>query len=545
MAVQVRPSFAAFNLLSGGILTTALPSSAWALEPTHVSFLPVVDFALVGLIVLALCTGLIIHIRTRRALIRERALKGMILDTTRELIVYYGADQRVVWANQTAGRSVHLSPEELRGRLCHEIWHQRKLPCSGCPVILCRQTRKPEESEIRSPDGRVWLIHGYPVFDKEGEVCGVVEVCADITARVQAEEACRESEARYRGLVDHCPIGMYRSSGGTGRYLQVNPAVVQMFGFDSAEELQKVPITDLYRDPADRIGLLRELIRQGSVRRHELPMKRKDGTPIWCAVYATAQHNEDGSFKYMEGVLEDITELKRTEERLEQAYRELESFAHTVSHDLKSPLTAILGFSEVLLDIAADKLDETERECLQNIHTQGERMLALMDDLLTLASVGALKPPEKPSNLHAVLVDTLSQLDLRSFPPGVKNSLPREMTFRIAPTQLSQIFLNLIGNALRYAAEATQTIEVGAARSEQSLQLWVQDHGPGLPEHEKEKVFEAFYRGSTGKDKTGTGIGLSTVQKIADLFQGRAWIEQTPGGGCTVRVELREPGSDS
>jgi signal transduction histidine kinase len=103
---------------------------------------------------------------------------------------------------------------------------------------------------------------------------------------------------------------------------------------------------------------------------------------------------------------------------------------------------------------------------------------------------------------------------------------------------LFQVFHNLIGNAIRYGCKPGDIIEVGGERKAENVRLYVRDHGPGIPEEERDLIFEPFCRGTTGKDEKGTGIGLATVQKIARLYDGRAWVEETSGGGSTFWVEM-------
>ena len=118
-----------------------------------------------------------------------------------------------------------------------------------------------------------------------------------------------------------------------------------------------------------------------------------------------------------------------------------------------------------------------------------------------------------------------------------KESLP---ALKVPKTLLTQLFDNLIGNAVRYAGSDGGPIEVGCERSEERLRFYVRDHGPGIPEDERSRIFDVFYRSSTGKNIPGTGVGLATVQKIARLYGGKAWMEETPGGGSTFWVEMGE-----
>jgi len=233
-------------------------------------------------------------------------------------------------------------------------------------------------------------------------------------------------------------------------------------------------------------------------------------------------------------------EERRLEEHrlLEGAYQDLDSFVRTLSHDLRGSLTPIIGYANLLHAEYGDCLGESGRNHLEEIENQSNRILALMEDLLTLSRVGHLPPPEEP-----VMADEVVRAVLRTLgvPEGVEVRVVAPLpSLRVAETLLEQLFSNLIGNALRYAGGKNPLIEVGGERFGGKVKLFVRDHGPGIPPDERQHVFEVFYRGSTAREIPGTGIGLATVKRIARLFGGRAWVEETPGGGATFRVEMRD-----
>jgi PAS domain S-box-containing protein len=135
--------------------------------------------------------------RTLRESEREKAA---ILDNMREHVIYQDLDMRILWANRAAGESVGLSPEQLVGRYCYEIWNQQSQPCTGCPVVQARESGRSQEAEMTTPDGRMWLVRGYPVQDADGQVAGIVEVTLDITERKRAEEALELKVAHLAAL---------------------------------------------------------------------------------------------------------------------------------------------------------------------------------------------------------------------------------------------------------------------------------------------------------------------------------------------------------
>jgi signal transduction histidine kinase len=238
-------------------------------------------------------------------------------------------------------------------------------------------------------------------------------------------------------------------------------------------------------------------------------------------------------------------ELRRTQqgllaerEKLTAANRELEAFVSTVSHDLRTPLTVMIGYAEHLREICRNDLDEQALACLGEIEGQGERMMTLLEDLLALATVGHVAPPAEPVDANRVLELVLSELDVELAALAVTVKAEPLPWLNVPETLLAEIFKNLVGNALRYACREQPLIEVGGKRSARVVRLYVRDHGPGIPEGERCRIFEMFYRGSTGRAVRGSGIGLAVVQKIAQHYGGSAWVEETPRGGSTFVVEL-------
>ncbi|HEY6008192.1 MAG TPA: HAMP domain-containing sensor histidine kinase, partial [Geobacteraceae bacterium] len=209
--------------------------------------------------------------------------------------------------------------------------------------------------------------------------------------------------------------------------------------------------------------------------------------------------------------------------------------------DLRSPLTPIIGYADFLSANYGDCLDDEARGLLVEISRQGMRMLGLLEDLLALARLGYVECPDAPVACDDVVGEVLDGLASRlsevSLTVEKKGSLP---AVRLPRSLLAQIFDNLIGNAVRYAGSDGGPIEVSGERRGDWVTLCVRDHGPGVPVAERSSIFTLFSRGSTGEAVRGTGVGLATVQKIARLYGGRVWVEETPGGGSTFRVELSD-----
>lgn len=238
------------------------------------------------------------------------------------------------------------------------------------------------------------------------------------------------------------------------------------------------------------------------------------------------------------GVFRDITERKAAERRLQQANRELDAFVSTVSHDLRSPLTPLIGFAELLEERSADQLDDIGRESLSEIKLTATKMKSLLEDLLTLARVGQLKNPMQLLDVTRVAEDVMLELADKVIERQAKVIISPLPDVRIPESLLADLFRNLLANALKYAAKIDPHIEITGEAFPNRVRYQVVDHGAGIPADELDEIFEPFRRGNNSKGHQGSGIGLATVAKIARVYDGSAWVEETPGGGATFVVEL-------
>lgn len=358
----------------------------------------------------------------------------------------------------------------------------------------------------------------------------------------RTEAALQESEEQFRSFFESAASGMAIISP-EGRPLRVNPTFCRLSGYTEAEAMQKNVLEVTHPDDREDTRRLYGEIATGRRRviDQEKRYLRKDGVVVWGHATVAGVFGPDGALKCFSANVQDITERKAAEEALIQANRELDAFVYTVSHDLRSPLTPIIGYAEVLQLTCRQQLDEQSLNFLAEIENQGRRMQALLEDLLVLAMVGEVERPALPVDLNAELGEVLLGLGSQMAEAGVtakQNPLPTAV--RLPRSFLTQIFINLIGNAIRYAGAAGSPIEIGGERVGDLVQLYVRDHGPGIPPAERSRIFEVFYRGSSGHHLPGSGVGLATVLKIARLYGGRAWVEETPGGGCTFRVEVQD-----
>ena len=381
------------------------------------------------------------------------------------------------------------------------------------------------------------------VQDGVGQPLYYIGLVQDVTESRRVQDQIRESQQMLRLVLDYIPQAVFWKDRNSV-YLGCNRNFARVAGFDHPQALigktdydlaWKKEEADFYRECDRRV------MESDRPELHIIePSLQASGKQAWVDTNKIPLHDAEGRVVGILGTFDDITERKAAEEALIQANRELDAFVYTVSHDLRSPLTPIIGYAEVLQLTCREQLDEQSLNFLAEIENQGRRMQALLEDLLVLAKVGEVERPALAVDLNAELSEVLLGLGSQMAAAGVtakQHPLPK---VRLPRSFLNQIFSNLIGNAIRYAGAAGSPIEIGGERRGNLVQLYVRDHGPGISPEERSRVFEVFYRGTSCHHLPGSGVGLATVLKIARLYGGRAWVEETPGGGCTFRVEVQD-----
>ncbi len=366
------------------------------------------------------------------------------------------------------------------------------------------------------------------------------ELATELAERKRAEKALRISHDQYQTLIDISPSGIIECDT-TGILTFGNKAYYRILGYNAGELVGK-PLWFTLETEAAQDNLKGYIVRLVNEQPPPVPYLTKEvtkgGRTIDVQVDWNYRRDEQGEVIGFVSIITDITERTRAEEMLKETNRELDAFVYTVAHDLRSPLVPIIGYADFLHESCRDRLDEQALGCLAEISASGGKMVALMEDLLTLAKIGYVERPAEPLDTGAVVNEAVCGLAGHITQAGMSVDVGVMPTLRVPKTLLAQIFDNLIGNAVRYAGREGSPIKVGGERRGDLVRFYVRDHGPGIPKEERSRIFEVFYRGTTGKNSPGTGVGLATVQKIARPYGGRAWVEETEGGGSTFWVEM-------
>jgi len=253
---------------------------------------------------------------------------------------------------------------------------------------------------------------------------------------------------------------------------------------------------------------------------------------ITVAALSERRRSLEEGLRIYSRTLEDKVK-KRTEE-LSIRNEELETFAHTVSHDLQASLSVIDGFSQIALEANTKGDEALERESLDHISSAAQRMNGFIDSLLQYASAGHAEGEASRVEIKDVLVEVLADFEESIRKKEVEVLVEEELAvILVDPVKLRQVLLNLLGNALKYLGDTPEPrIEIGATEEDGEVTVHVSDNGIGIPPDKQRAIFEPFTRLDI-EDSPGLGIGLSTVKRAVEAWGGKTWVESTPGEGST------------
>ncbi|MBW6509114.1 MAG: PAS domain S-box protein [Desulfuromonadales bacterium] len=440
-------------------------------------------------------------------------------------------DQRIVYWSEGAERITGYTAAEVIGRSCLEL-HADNC-CHDC-ALFDDETSKPlmgkSCSFVHKGGHRLSLSKNADLLRAaDGRVVGGIEAIIDRTG-LRDVELERDS---LRSVLNSITDPIYICDRYY-RLLFFNRAMDRLIGKMTDRPCYEVLYgrDDVCPDcPMDEV-FAGELCRQET---HLIGTGR-----IYEVLHSACHFYQQPECKL--GICRDITERLAIRQRLQQVNRELDAFVSMVSHDLRSPLTPLIGYAELLQEHYSYNLDDLGRESISEIHSTAERMRDLLEDLLCLARVGQVPIPVEPVTTSRVVAEIVNELSESIARRGVQIDIGRLPDVMIPESLLADLYRNLLSNALKYGVGKQEArIEIFGHVVGSRIELLVRDHGVGVAETERETVFEPFVRGVVADKYSGTGIGLATVAKIARVYQGRVWIEETPGGGATFVVELPNP----
>ncbi|MDT7043640.1 ATP-binding protein [Candidatus Nitronereus thalassa] len=371
----------------------------------------------------------------------------------------------------------------------------------------------------------------------------------------EIEQMLRKREMEYRLVTDHVPA-MIASFDHQRRYRLanqqyqewVNQSGEAIIGHHAREVLGET----LYVE----VSPYMDQVLTGTMVNFELRTPQEDGTSRWLQVTYVPDRGEDQEIRGFFSLINDITHRKLSEERLRlqtqelaRSNAELEQFAHIASHDLQEPLRKVQTFSDRLRSRCAPLLGKQELEYLDRMHKATNRMQTLIRDLLAFSRVGTKKNPFQPIALNEVVTEVLNDLETLISRVGATVECTPLPTVDADPTQIRQLFQNLIGNALKFHkvetpphvqvfAQTIKPIEDMISPDAPHCYIGVRDNGIGFEQQYADRIFGVFQRLHGRDEYEGTGIGLSICKKVVERHGGAISVTSSPGEGTTFWISL-------
>lgn len=424
--------------------------------------------------------------------------------------------------------------------------------CSRVPYDLDYRAR------TLSGEYRWFHTSGQARWNDAGLALFMAGTTFDISERKQAELELKQSEERFRLAASTGDVWGWDIV--TNQY-SFSPEFWRKLGYEEADIGDPLQMFEAILHPDDNAGwrqALRKHLREHLPYRLDLRFRTTQGEYRWFHTRGQARWDDSGRAVYMAGTTFDITKRKHVEAQILQlnadlekrvaertaelaaANRELETFAYSVSHDLKAPLRGIDGYSQLLQETCADELSKDARIFVQNIRDGSAQMNGLIDDLLDYSRMERRQMRSMRLDLddavRSVLAERASEIEARGVRLQVQ--LPA-LSVQADPDGLAVALRNLLENALKFTHGAQPpVIEVGGREEPNSCILWVKDNGIGFDMKFHDRIFEIFQRLQRTEDYPGTGIGLALVSKAMHRMGGRVWAQSAPGQGATFYLEL-------
>ncbi len=354
----------------------------------------------------------------------------------------------------------------------------------------------------------------------------------------KSQNALSESETKYRTIFENVQDVFYQTDL-QGNILEVSPSISR-YTDNHRENLLGKPVTTIYNDPMDHPRLLQVLKEKKEIEDFDLRLKDRLGKEIFTSVNAHLVFDNYGNPVAIEGSMRDVTVRKHAEEALHESDRMKSNFVSSVSHELRTPLASILGFSSTIL---RDKkmTEEVKEEFINIIYQESQRLSKLIEDILNISRIesGRFTYRMRKVDSKPIISEILEVHKIQAEEKGIevfhKFSDERYEIFA-DPDALKQILSNLFGNAIKFTPNDGQ-IRVRLIKTDTDIVLEISDTGIGIPDKEKVKVFDKFYRVyRPGLEIKGTGLGLSIVKEILDAHKAKIEIDSEENKGTTVRV---------
>lgn len=442
---------------------------------------------------------------------------------------------------------ISAEPEALKGLSCINAAEENK-PLFKDPeafvarikeIISARELVTGDELELK--DGRILERDFVPIFTN-GNYKGHLWSYTDVTLQRRYKNDLQQQKEKYSSIIANMNLGLLEVDN-EDRILLANQSFCEISGFSKEELIGKKAAALFMKPKSQEIIHSKTKVRaQGVSDSYEVEVLNKAGQKRNWLISGAPNFDINGKLVGSIGIHLDITEIKNLEAQkdllfanLEKSNRELQEYAHVVSHDLKSPLRSINALANWIKEDNLQHLDDQSLENFENLENTLEKMEALITGILNYSSIQRDHTQDDATDIGSVIDGVTELIHIPDHIQIKKGSMPVIPIDRI---RIQQVFQNLISNAVRYCDKAEGWVEIRYTEEAHRHVFAVEDNGMGIEPAYHNKIFKIFQSLTDHEDSTG--IGLSIVKKIIDLYHGDIWLESTPGDGTTFYFSLKK-----
>jgi PAS domain S-box-containing protein len=402
-------------------------------------------------------------------------------------------------------------------------------------------------------DGRWMISNIYPIKNPDGNVDQLAFFSRDVTESKKSEQALIESEEKYHRLFDTASLGIFQSTP-EGQAISVNPAFVRMFGYDSIEDaltsLSDVS-TQLFVDPNRRSEIIALMQKNPELKTFENEYRRKDGTSFLGQLTSFPIRDPNDKIIRIEGIIEDITERRRAEERIRKKGAQLQlmnaekdKFFSIIAHDLRSPFNALLGLTELMAEDLQDMTFEETQKMVFALRNTANKLVHLVDNLLewSRAQRGQTNPVVKPLRLTDEVTVCVDQVQPTADKKRImiQTDINENVIVEADPQMFGSLLRNLVFNAVKFTPKGGEILISAEVDPSDLVEVTVRDNGIGMSQDVVDKLFcvNGDIRRNGTEGESGSGLGLILCKEYVEKHGGKIWLESIPGKGSTFHFTI-------
>ncbi len=486
---------------------------------------------------------------------QKELLLTKTLGQSHESIIITDTEATIIYVNERFCKLSGYTKEEVLGqnpKILQSGIHSKKFYQSMWKTLVSGKEWK-GEFQNKKKDGTIYWEKATitPIQNENGKIQSYLGIKEDITIQKQIEENFRDTEIKYKELVDNAPLAII-TIDTKGNVVMINQMMVDFLGSPSKKETMKINVLNFpLLQKAGVSAQFRECLDSGKKIKFESNYTSKWSKKMFYRLYLSPLKNSKEEVTGVLAIAEDISKEKAYEEGiLEAKTKAVESdrlkdvFLANMSHELRTPLNAIIGFSEFLKD--ANNLTQEQNKYVEYIDTSANHLLKLIGDLV---DVSRMESKQLTFNLENFKVGDL----MTSIIPIAKNQLSylqkdnieliinpheeiKEIVLNVDKARFTQVITNLIDNAIKYTEEGE--IRLNCSVQDKELVIAVKDTGIGIPKDKHQLIFERFRQveEELSRKYEGNGLGLTLVKELVTIMKGRVWLDSTPGKGSTFFV---------